>query len=68
MSDTRKYKGVKFLNFQYPGQDKKTIYEFETWSEANKMIRGYLLAYRTALRNGASLWISQRPCKGWYDE
>ncbi len=60
--DKRKYKGVKFINVQFPNSDAETVDEFDNWSEATEMIKEYRLSYGY----GGSLWISQRPYAGWY--
>ena len=60
--DKRKYKGVKFINVQYPDCEAETTDEFTTWKEARQMIKEYRLAYGY----GCRLWISQRPYAGWY--
>ncbi len=60
--DKRKYKGTKFINVQYPGNDAETTDEFSTWKEAGQMIKEYRMAYGYE----CSLWISQRPYAGWY--
>ena len=60
--DKRKYKGIKFINAQFPDCAAETVDELNTWKEAKEMIR----EYRVACGYGSSLWISQRPCGGWY--
>ena len=38
MTDKRKYKGKRFINYQYPGCDPETIDEFDTYKEARTML------------------------------
>lgn len=61
--DTRKYKGTKFINYKHPRQPAETVDEFRKWKHAREMI----MKHRAAFRGVGELWISQRPCKGWYD-
>ncbi len=61
--DKRKYKGVKFINAQFPDCDAETVDEFTTWKEAREMIKEYRVMYGY----DSSLWISQRPYVGWYN-
>jgi len=62
MADKRKYKGVKFINYKYPGCDPETVDQFDTYKEARAMLKEYRMAF-----SEGSLWISQRPYAGWYD-